>query len=247
MMRSLLYTVMVALTLLLLVCSDALAQENVARFEIGGQFTLISRSTPTSLLDFFSQIPPHVNKPGFGGRFTCNFTNNIAFEAEGNFFPRRNETSFLFPGQREEFGVPGGSIYQAQFGVKAGKRFKRFGVFGKARPGLVGYTEVSQLIGSKTVTKTNVLGEMFRFEEPVFRKAGEMYTSVDVGGVVEFYPSRRIVTRLDLGDTIIRYGVHQEPIGTVCSSIAPCTTVVARRPAETRHNLQFSVGIGIRF
>lgn len=247
MMRSTLYTVMVALTSLLFVCGDALAQEDVARFEIGGQFTLISRSTPTPVLDYFSRTPPHVNKPGFGGRFTYNFTNYLAFEAEANFFPRREEAGLLFPNQSAEFGVPGGNIYQAQFGVKVGKRFKRFGVFGKGRPGFVGYTDVNQLIDIRTITATNVLGWVFRIEDPVFRRMGEMYTSVDVGGVVEFYPSRRIVTRLDLGDTVIRYGVHQEPVGNVCSSIIPCTTGVARRPAETRHNLQFSVGVGVRF
>ena len=38
-----------------------------------------------------------------------------------------------------------------------------------------------------------------------------MYFSMDVGGVVEFYPSRRIVTRLDIGDTIIRYGISRDP------------------------------------
>ena len=29
---------------------------------------------------------------------------------------------------------------------------------------------------------------------------------MDVGGVVEFYPSKRIVTRFDAGDTIIHFG-----------------------------------------
>jgi len=38
-----------------------------------------------------------------------------------------------------------------------------------------------------------------------------MYFSMDVGGVVEFYPSRRIVTRPDIGDTIIRYGISRDP------------------------------------
>src|SRR5215213_8881477 len=74
MTRSILHTEVVVLTSLLFVSRDALAQENVTRFEIGGQFTLMSRSTPTPLLDDFSRIPRHVNKPGFGGRFTYNFT-----------------------------------------------------------------------------------------------------------------------------------------------------------------------------
>ncbi|HYY56559.1 MAG TPA: hypothetical protein VE842_04450 [Pyrinomonadaceae bacterium] len=238
---------MVVLALLLFIGSEALAQENVSRLEIGGQFSLLSRNRPTALFDPFSDIPLQENEPGFGGRVTCNFTKNIAFEAEGNFFPRLKEAGILFPVQSEDFGVPGGSIYQGQFGVKVGKRFKRVGIFSKVRPGFVGYTKVHQLIGVRTVTVFNAIREEFRIEEPVFRKGVEMYSSVDVGGVVEFYPSRRIVTRFDLGDTIIHYSVRQVPVGSVCSSIVPCRTEVARQPAETRHNLQFSAGVSIRF
>jgi hypothetical protein len=87
-MRPALHTVIPVLASPLFVSIDALARENVTRFEIGGQFTLISRSTPTSLLDPFSHIPPHVNKPGFGGRVTYNLTKNIALEAEGGFHAR---------------------------------------------------------------------------------------------------------------------------------------------------------------
>ena len=65
---------------------------------------------------------------------------------------------------------------------------------------------------------------------------------MDVGGVVEFYPSRRVVTRFDVGDTIIRYGIYREPVGVVCTSVCPPPDVF-ERPAETRHNLQFSAGL----
>ena len=80
-----------------------------------------------------------------------------------------------------------------------------------------------------------------------FHMGSETYFSTDVGGVVEFYPSRRIVTRFDVGDTIIRYGIYREAAGFVCALSGPCTTHLFERPAETRHNLQFSAGIGIRF
>jgi hypothetical protein len=68
----------------------------------------------------------------------------------------------------------------------------------------------------------------------------------DVGGVVEFYPSKRIVTRFDVGDTIIRYG------DTTVTSIqgpidGPFTLVPITIGGETRHNFQFSAGVGFRF
>jgi len=58
------------------------------------------------------------------------------------------------------------------------------------------------------------------------------FFNIDVGGVFEYYPSRRTVFRMDVGDTIIRYAA-QEP------------KVI--NPTFTRHNLQASVGFGFRF
>ncbi len=59
---------------------------------------------------------------------------------------------------------------------------------------------------------------------------------VDVGGVVELYPSRKAVVRVDMGDTIVRYG--EESLDGAQSPIVV---------ASTRHNFQFSVGVGYRF
>jgi hypothetical protein len=55
----------------------------------------------------------------------------------------------------------------------------------------------------------------------------------DVGGVVELYPAGRAIVRFDIGDTIIRFGEQNLSVGT--------------QPAFTSHNLQFSLGVGIRF
>jgi hypothetical protein len=62
---------------------------------------------------------------------------------------------------------------------------------------------------------------------------------MDLGGVLEFYPSRRIVTRFDGGDTMIRYHRAALPFG-----ISPTTIVI---PAETIHSFEFSAGVGFRF
>jgi hypothetical protein len=242
-----LYPIIATLASLLFIGNEALAQGDAPRFEIGGQFSLLYLNKPSSQGDEF--VSGHVADPGFGARFTYNVTNNIALEAEGNFFPGRDfhsEGSFFPRLNDADVGVPRGHIYQGQFGVKAGKRFKKIGLFIKGRPGFVGFTKVSHLVGLTPITIIHPTIGPLQFENPEFRIGKATYSSMDVGGVVEFYPSRRIVTRLDLGDTIIRYGIYREPAPRVCATICPPPEVF-ERPAETRHNLQFSAGIGIRF
>jgi hypothetical protein len=240
--------IIAALASLLFMGNEALAQGDAPRFEIGGQFSLLTLNKPSSQGD--ELVSGQVTDPGFGARFTYNVTNHIALEAEGNFFPGRNfhsEGSF-FTRLNDDSGVPGGHIYQGQFGVKAGKRFKKIGLFLKLRPGFVTFTRVSQFTGLRLKTFFHPSqGREVQLENAEFRIGKATYLSTDVGGVVEFYPSRRMVTRLDIGDTTIRYGIYRERLFEVCPLSSPCPTKVFERPAETRHNLQFSAGVGIRF
>jgi hypothetical protein len=185
------------------------ADEGTKRFEVGVQFTSLFVKPSNSQGSLFS--PRIHTEPGFGARVTFNLTESIAFEAEGNYFTR------------EQFSFPeGGHMFQGQFGGKIGKRFDRWGVFGKARPGFVGFSRVLQhplgvQIGPLTFVRRH-------------------YPSADLGGVVEFYVSPRWMARFDVGDTIIRYGEIRFPA-------IPSFTV----PSVTRHNLQVSSGIGFRF
>lgn len=125
-------------------------------------------------------------------------------------------------------------MFQAQFGAKVGKRFDRWGLFAKARPGFVGFTEVSELVSTQVLTFPP-----FQVVVGDFRTVHQLYPSLDVGGVVELYVARRWMARFDVGATMIRYG-ELRTSGTVS---APVFT----RPAETHHNLQISSGIGFRF
>ena len=90
------------------------AQSETPRFEIGTQFTAL-RLRELMILDARTIS-------GLGVIFTYNITNKIAVDAEGNYF-----------GKDDCFG--GRRITQGLFGVKAGVRRRRLGVFGKARPG----------------------------------------------------------------------------------------------------------------
>lgn len=203
------------------------SKPNSPRFELGAQFTSMSVHPPTPICGGCVSVVTDtiVTEPGLGGRFTYNISESVALEAEGNFYTR----------DRLNFIGPGGHMFQGQFGVKAGKRFEQWGIFAKARPGFVGFSEVNQLVG----THTQLFGTT-TIIVPDFRLAKKLYPSIDVGGVLELYVSRRWMTRFDLGDTIVRYGEFAVP-GFVIS--LPILT----RPAETQHNFQFTAGMGFRF
>jgi hypothetical protein len=202
--------------------------ERVRRFEVGIQFSSLILNPPSSSLPTFLNSPDQSSEAeaGGGARFGFNATDNLAFEVEGNFYPRRR------------FGIDtaiGGYPGQVQAGVKYGRRFERFGLFAKARPGLVTFSSVNEVAGFDTFTFS---GQTFLF--PNFRDTSKTYFSMDLGGVLEFYPSKRILTRFDVGDTMIRYPDRDNPNGF--TPFPP-----ARLPAELRHNLQVTAGIGFRF
>jgi hypothetical protein len=209
-----LFTLNALVLFLLLLGQSASAQErDVPKFEIGVQYSSLSIDLPG--------FGGTRHAPGVGARVTYNLNDYFAVEAEGNIFPSVTQTDY----------TTGGDPQQVQFGVKAGKRWKRFGLFAKVRPGFVSFTE--------TVTPVQVQSSPFT----VFRFDRERKThfSTDAGGVVEFYPSRRMLVRFDAGDTIIRYGEHKELQPTITG------TVIETAASETRHNFQFTAGVGFRF
>ncbi|HXG65151.1 MAG TPA: outer membrane beta-barrel protein [Blastocatellia bacterium] len=153
---------------------------------------------------------------GFGGRFTYNINDYISFDSELNYFPERG------PYRREVFGgvaIFGSSRFgetQGLFGVKAGKRIHKFGVFAKVRPGFVRFTE-------NQIDKT-------------FDDQSRTRFALDIGGVFEYYPTRRIVIRFDLGNTLIDYSDR--------------TIQTTQGPLQFKSDLtnaQGGVGIGFRF
>jgi len=177
--------------------TTSIGQAARKRFEVGAQFTslLVEPNSPAGL-----SAPRAHSEPGFGGRFTLNLTDNIAVEAEGNYFTR------------EQFAFPhSGHMFQGQFGGKVGKRFDQWGLFAKARPGFVGFSRVFEFPGVQ-VGGPNIF-------------VRKLYPSLDVGGVVEFHISPRWMARFDVGDTIIHYGQVEFPTFLPSSIIRPRETV----------------------
>jgi hypothetical protein len=199
--------------------AQAAAEESAPKVEVGVFFTSLTLTEP--------QFSFSETQPGIGGRFTYNLTDNIALEAESNIQAGRGRTSSV-----------GGDTWQGQFGIKAGKRYKHFGIFAKGRPGFVSFGDVGEVVGFTQVTDPT--GTFFI---PQIRFERRTHFSMDVGGVLEFYPSRRIVTRFDIGDTIIRYGSRTSVLIDPTTQTPTNFTI----PGKLQHNFQFSAGVGFRF
>lgn len=198
------------------------SSDEVPKFEIGIHFTSITKP------DFSGSS----TEPGLGARFTWNLNRSVALEAVGNLFPH----SCNFCGGN--LGDNSGIIKQGLFGVKVGKRFEKWGIFAKARPGVVTFGQ------GNTIYTINGTGPSASIH---VRREGVSNFATDLGGVLEIYPSKHIATRFEGGDTLIHYGSRSsnylvfDPT-TFSPSLLPFTT----RP-NTRHNFQFSAGVGWRF
>lgn len=204
--------------MILFVHSVGLAQSTeLPKFEVAAEFTSLERGDFTDRTD-----------PGFGGRFTYNLNRVFSLEAAGYFFPK------------ECFSCANnGRVTQAVGGVKVGKRFESWGIFAKARPGIVSFSQ-----GEFDVIPLGPVTPATSFE--VIRNPVTSF-AFDLGGVVEFYPSKRIVTRFDAGDTIIHFTRRTNNQFT----FDPLTNLVVVgpvvRPAHTTHSFQFMASVGFRF
>jgi hypothetical protein len=206
---------------------------DIPKYEVAGDFTSLSLNSGTTL-------------PGFGGRFTYNINKHLALEAAGYFFPGKCDSCT---------GEVTGHIGEGLFGVKAGKRFEKWGIFAKARPGFVTFGKGAFNITPAPVPAAGVgfpvqcLGPDPLSPGPcfTFQSTRLTHAALDIGGVLEFYPTRRLVVRFDAGDTMIRYG--QRTFNTLIQN--PATGAITLVPitgsAHTRHSFQFMGGVGFRF
>ena len=194
---------------------------DVPKYEVAAEFTSITKP------DFDGGG----SEPGFGGRFTYNLKKSVAVEAVGYVFPHKCQFGPCSSDNR-------GNIAEGLFGVKAGKRFEKWGIFAKGRPGVVSFSQ-----GNSGYTATGQ-GGVFPF---AFQQARGTHFAFDAGGVIEFYPSKRIVTRFDAGDTLIHYGAHTENFPAFDQTTGVYSLFPYRQPAQTRHNFQFAASVGFRF
>ena len=206
---------------------------DLSKYEVAADFTSLSLDSGTSL-------------PGLGGRFTFNLNKHVALETAGYFFPGKCDGCV---------GEITGNVTEGLFGVKIGKRFKKWGIFGKARPGFASFSrgafDIVPLASFSGPGQVSCFGTVPNLV-PCFRIAETRRTHavLDLGGVLEFYPSKRIVVRFDGGDTMIHYTrrtfttLVADPANPT-SGIPVLGTFIG--PAHTRHSFQFMGGVGFRF
>ena len=159
--------------------------------------------------------PFNSTEGGGGVRLSYNINEYLAVEAEGNIF---------------EFSIgdqPTDDVLAAQglLGVKAGWRNRRVGVFAKFRPGVVNFPSLK---GPRR------LCSVLPCEGS--RRSGNRF-AIDAGGVLEVYPTEKLILRFDLGDTMIRFGDD---------SFFESSTQVGIKDGFS-HSFQFGVGVGFRF
>lgn len=196
----------------------AYAQANSPKLEVGTQYSMMymggvpSQNTPFGVFSFRSAGW----EQGFGGRVIFNPASAVGLEAELNLFPNGD---YVRPFEE-------GPSIQALFGLKAGKRSDRVGLFGKIRPGFMRFSKAVDCPGEDFFSCT--INERTEFV-------------LDIGGVFEFYPSRHYSLRVDFGDTMIRYGGFKEVnVGDDLGRTVPFK-------GGTTHNLQVSFGVSYRF
>ncbi len=116
------------------------------------------------------------------------------------------------------------------FGAKAGIRREHFGMFGKVRPGFFSTSDVLRSVTFNPIT----IQDSVRFGRLTER-------ALDLGGVAEFYPSRRWLLRWDMGDTLLFERNAQIIIigSTFPGSLSPLS--------RTTNHFQFSTSLHYRF
>jgi len=204
----------VGLSLFVFSFNSRAQSDQTLKFEVGADFASISKS------DSFT----NKTEAGFGGRLTFNLNKNVALEGAGYFFPHR-----CFSCDRTN-----GNLTLGLFGVKAGKRFEKWGIFAKARPGFASSSQ------GEIIFAPSPPGVAIDFNRTT-------NFAFDLGAVLEFYPSKRIVTRFDAGDTMIRFKRQTISYPLFDPTTGNVTFVPFILPATTRHNFQFTAGVGFRF
>ena len=185
-----------AIGLWLACVSTAQAQEKNPKYEFGIHYAALNVTEKSN------------TDSGLGLRFTYNFNDYLGVEAEETYFPNLREGSE-------------GNERQGLFGVRAGKRNQRYGLFAKVRPGYTRFYSLGTTLS------------------PNFFEQDRTRFTVDVGGVFEYYLHRHAAIRIDAGDTMVHFKTGDfflQGIGT--------KTFVQRKLS---HNLQINLGFAFRF
>jgi Outer membrane protein beta-barrel domain len=131
-----------------------------------------------------------------------------------------------FPANRSPGGPhDGGELLQGLFGIKGGIRRNHVGFFGKVRPGFNSYSQAVNSYDNSSGT-------------PIYGYGRSTNFVLDLGGIVEFYPTERSTLRIEAGDTHVYYGTRNVDIDGVPTPYPG---------GALTHSIEFMVGYGWRF
>lgn len=156
-------------------------------------------------------------EPGFGGYASYRFYKVFYLDGDLLYFPQGTSSS----GPHD-----GGTILQGLVGLKGGVRRNHFGFFGKVRPGFNSYSQA--LSGINTAPDGTTTYSYARSTNFV----------LDLGGIVEFYPSEKGTLRLEAGDTHLFFGTR---------NVNEDGTIVPVPGGKLQHSIQIVLGYGWRF
>jgi len=140
--------------------------QEFTRMEIGVNTSILPHNRLSSLTD-----------SGLGGRATYNFSAAFALDSEFNVY---------FTNLNQVFAQSGGRAIVGLLGPKAGIRNDKYGLFFKARPGFMSFSDAAAASNLSPARKT--------------------HAALDLGFAAEYYPSSRVVLRADFGKLLVRYG-----------------------------------------
>jgi hypothetical protein len=203
----------------------ALAQSDTPRWEVGGQFSALKldynfRGTEGTL------VTADDVWWGIGGRVTFNLNKNVAVEGTIEKFNSGKTNKAL--NTSGTFNTAAQPDVQGLFGIKFGVRREKFGVFGKLRPGFTKFTPVPDCTSISNLTCS------FNSETSF---------SMDAGGVIEGYISRRLVVRGDAGVVYMR---HHDTTRFFPGEPGIPPFQFTSEGFKT-YSPKFSVGVGFRF
>jgi hypothetical protein len=154
---------------------------------------------------------------GIGARFSWAPVGLLGLESEINFYPKSFPAKFPFSRARVE------GLFGATVGPKVGPARP----FAKARAGFLNVREASEAFACILI-----------FPPPLSCQlgAGRTLPAFDIGGGLEWFPTRRTFVRVEIGDRVLKYpGPALSKKGAILDD------------GFFSHDFRFAAGAGLRF
>lgn len=191
--------------------------DGTKRWSAGVQYGVLSSVRASVVGPGSSYNPDYIgDDPGVGGFVSYSIKPWLDVESALTYF-------YSFP--RAADAQRGGTMLEGVLGPKLGFRTRKIGFFVKARPGVLSYSAAF---------------DDFIAPYPTQRLT---HFAFDTGGVLEYYPTRHVVLRFDMGALIVRYG----PVKVTAQKNVLFPNGSFTQPGFVDTGMQFTTGFGWRF